>query len=187
MFTVYYDTPLQLHGVKGMIWGVRRYRNRDGTLTPAGKKRARDGRRTIAAAKTKNDVDSIIATMSSKDKERLAVQDGYLAYEQGQYVAKRIIKKIGDTPVAFFDILQDGDDQYNVALGTHADYRGRGYGAEVARKGMDWYERNKERLGITKVTWGVMSDNEGSIAIAKKNGFEFEEGSRRDGWETYVR
>lgn len=27
------------HGVKGMRWGVRRYQNKDGSLTPAGKKR----------------------------------------------------------------------------------------------------------------------------------------------------
>ena len=27
------------HGIKGMKWGVRRYRNHDGSLTPAGKKR----------------------------------------------------------------------------------------------------------------------------------------------------
>ena len=27
------------HGVKGMKWGVRRYQNKDGSLTPAGKKR----------------------------------------------------------------------------------------------------------------------------------------------------
>lgn len=27
------------HGIKGMKWGVRRYQNADGTLTPAGKKR----------------------------------------------------------------------------------------------------------------------------------------------------
>ena len=27
------------HGVKGMRWGVRRYENEDGTLTPAGKRR----------------------------------------------------------------------------------------------------------------------------------------------------
>lgn len=30
------------HGIKGQKWGVRRYRNKDGTLTPAGKKRYAD-------------------------------------------------------------------------------------------------------------------------------------------------
>lgn len=40
----YYSTPptsdeIWHHGIKGMRWGVRRYENSDGTLTPAGKKR----------------------------------------------------------------------------------------------------------------------------------------------------
>lgn len=30
---------LQHWGIKGMKWGVRRYQNKDGSLTPAGKKR----------------------------------------------------------------------------------------------------------------------------------------------------
>lgn len=34
-----YDSYLAHHGIKGMHWGVRRYRNPDGTLTEAGKKR----------------------------------------------------------------------------------------------------------------------------------------------------
>ena len=34
-----YEEYLQHHGVKGMKWGVRRYQNKDGSLTAAGKKR----------------------------------------------------------------------------------------------------------------------------------------------------
>lgn len=36
---IIYDGELYHHGVKGMKWGVRRYQNKDGTLTAAGKKR----------------------------------------------------------------------------------------------------------------------------------------------------
>lgn len=41
------------HGVKGMKWGVRRYQNKDGTLTPAEKKRAEKDAKRIASAKAR--------------------------------------------------------------------------------------------------------------------------------------
>lgn len=34
------NNELYHHGIKGMRWGVRRFQNKDGSLTPAGEKRA---------------------------------------------------------------------------------------------------------------------------------------------------
>ena len=36
-------SELRHHGIKGQKWGVRRFQNKDGSLTPAGKKRYDDG------------------------------------------------------------------------------------------------------------------------------------------------
>lgn len=38
-YAVYNDESLRHHGILGMHWGVRRYQNKDGSLTSAGKKR----------------------------------------------------------------------------------------------------------------------------------------------------
>lgn len=36
------NNTLQHHGIKGQRWGIRRFQNRDGSLTSAGKKRRAD-------------------------------------------------------------------------------------------------------------------------------------------------
>lgn len=56
------------YGVKGMKWGVRRYKNKDGTLTEAGKKLNMYRRRYRNAYKTNADVNGIIDSLTKKRK-----------------------------------------------------------------------------------------------------------------------
>lgn len=180
---------LSHHGIKGQKWGVRRFQNKDGSLTNEGRSRYRSAQRIRKAEKTRNDVDTIINKMSKDDKNKLAIDDGgYLTFEQGSALIHRVLKKEGNTPVSFFDILDDGST-LNLAMGTDPNYRGKGYAKYVTKRGMDYINRNRKRYKGMKVVWGVRADNGPSIAIAKRHGFKYEIGSESDDgkWINYYK
>ena len=68
---------LEHSGIKGMRWGVRRYQNKDGSLTPAGKKRYNQELANIRAAekvlKTKQATKAKIDRLNARKK---AVEEG---------------------------------------------------------------------------------------------------------------
>lgn len=181
------------HGILGQKWGVRRFQNPDGSLTAAGKERYREkaliGRRTARADITRRDVDSIVNSLSKEGKKNLEAEKGYLSFEQGQFVVKRILLKDGDKPVAFFDFIdrgqKNGKQNLSVALAVREEEQGKGYGSKVTKQGMDWINKHSDELGT--IEWGTKKNNKASQSLAKKNGFIYDKKKSNKNWNMYRR
>ena len=167
------------YGVKGMKWGVRRYQNKDGTLTNLGKSR-----------KNMDAINDIVSTMSKRDKELLNLSgDVYQRRaEEGANVVKRIVKRVGDTPVSFLDITGDKSG-VSISIGTRGgnEYRNKGYASAVAKRGKKWLDEHSDEFD--QVVWWARKDNPGSIKTAQKIGLELDETSilPDDPWVKYER
>ena len=85
---VYYANSLYHHGIKGQKWGIRRFQNKDGSLTPAGRKRYDDDGPSQKKQKE-------YKVPKNKSLHRLKIEEKYKAKgmsekEAEQAAAKRI-------------------------------------------------------------------------------------------------
>ena len=89
---------LKHHGILGMKWGVRRYQNKDGTLTSAGKKRYdRDEQKIANKAKKKPSVEEMSDAELRKTINRLQMERQYSqlrpsSINKGKEYAQKVFK-----------------------------------------------------------------------------------------------
>ena len=166
------------HGIKGQKWGVRRYQNKDGTLTDAGKQRALESRNIKRNAKYTDDINDIVKTLSPKEKEFLG------APKKGDWIDKKyekdtlkekaasFVTKHKDVPISFVEIWTNGGDVGQIALATRNDpaYRGKGYASKNIEEALQWVDRYG-KTSIKELEWIADRNNVASVNLGKKYGF----------------
>lgn len=140
------------HGVKGMHWGVRRYQNKDGSLTKAGKKRALKEVNNVFSYRRKG-----IPTEHSRMMARELIKDASIVSAKKQLtereekmgsIVKGInsqMKKLNYSDYEFKTYLQDHPDkaaEHNKAYNECVE-AGRKYTQTIANS---YIKYNGQRL-----------------------------------------
>jgi len=141
-----YEDYLSHAGIKGMKWGVRRYQNKDGTLTAAGKKHYRSTGVRSALAKRANDkVDK-----SFNDwKENTKKKEDAIALGKQMNKAKMAYENDKSNKTLKADYKQANKD-YKKALKENTTYRKgvvkQEVGRDISRKYLSEAKKVKKQL-----------------------------------------
>lgn len=164
------DMILVHHGVKGMKWGVRRYQNKDGSLTAAGKKQQQKRERRA------NELDAI----AKKYRESYVSEFKKAAdtlERDGIHGKSKYMRRLNETD---WNDVYDGSKQHRQALKDVASELRKASDSaakysEIYSKGAKYLRSNPEVMGMSYRS--AMKNLRGQLAEArKKHGYDLAEG-----------
>ena len=122
MWEYYYPDELYHHGTKGMKWGVRRYQNKDGSLTAAGKKRRTLGQAIHDHKVNKKRKAALEKAREAKAAKKVAEEKAKVAAEKRQKALEKgriPLKKMTDAELkAYKTRLQSEKDVKDLVMET---------------------------------------------------------------------
>ena len=120
MRLIYYSNSLEHHGVKGQKWGVRRYQNADGSLTPAGKKRYGVSSLSKKGLRIANSADRYIYNIEKAHDEMTARRNAVRAKITRKYDKK--ITKLSKKPEKHSDTIKELKKEKRERLNEHKKF-----------------------------------------------------------------
>lgn len=159
---------LQHHGIKGMRWGVRRYQNADGSMTPDGKKRysGYDPNATVKKSKQTKSYEKLYKKTGDEGYKKLAE----LSYK-GDVFDKTATKQQKKEQKAWDDkVDKEWLDAYNRAADKINEKIGE-FNAKWDKKGADLrnpdLKVNKEYTKAYVNMWNDIYSNELNVSFGK--------------------
>ena len=152
------------HGIKGQKWGVRKYQNKDGSLTAEGRKRYADSiadtKKGVVLRKQPTPLISKVVGKLSKSAQKNAARSDFLNITVGG-------KKVGD-----LQLFKEDPKSLNVVwVSIDTKYEGNGYGQTVMRAVVDHAKKQK----LDRVTLEVPGISPNARHIYESIGFKAKE------------